>query len=572
MSSTRHAEAERPLRQERFCSSPEFERGVMANLVAKRCDVLDDAQDRELVYFLQLLSHREGGLAKVAAEMVAMFPGRFATKSMQRFGMKAGQVYSAQQVRTVRAELEGGDPGERLGEDCTSYPLKSDGWVAEDLASLTAAEPQKSSDWQTSFDVEGKHSTHLSPDYYARIEAINRRKAQLKGYPDSYPAQVFVDACRDAARQLGEYLARLCLDPAIDLKKCGLPYCPDFLGVLRDYHRSQIAQAGQAVVVTELGKQVYDALDYALESRCMVLIDGLARTGKTFAAKAWCEAHPGRARYVQVPSSNDDMSFFRAIARGLGVSSNLNYKARQLRDRVEDVLQRGHLLLCLDEAHYIWPQSSCRDVRMPGRVNWIMTALVNQGVPVALVATPQFFKTQRSVEKRTCWTSEQFTGRIGHYQKLPDSLSLADLNAVAKELLPEGDATTIKMLVKYAQGSLKYLAGLELVARRVRYLIRREGRNEVNRSDLCRVIKESVFPSDAALAAALAEPVREGRKRSRLPVAEDLQDPGTPVADLLPAPGTGTAGRINFAGAEPAQALESIPGRNRIDQVQLVGA
>ena len=62
MSSTRRAKEGSPFRQERYCSSPEFERGLMAHLVAKRCDCLASSGDEELIFFLQFLSHQEGGL------------------------------------------------------------------------------------------------------------------------------------------------------------------------------------------------------------------------------------------------------------------------------------------------------------------------------------------------------------------------------------------------------------------------------------------------------------------------------------------------------------------------------
>src|SRR5262249_44674909 len=149
---------------------------------------------------------------------------------------------------------------------------------------------------------------------------------------------------------------------------------------------------------------------YTLQSRCLTLINGLARTGKTFAARAWCDLHPGRARFAQVPASTDDIGFFRSIARSLGVSINLNSKAQELRNRIEQVLQTGDLLLCLDEAHYLWPHSNYRDA-LPNRLNWIMTALVNHDVPVCLVTTPQFLADQKRIERKTGWTSEQFVGR-----------------------------------------------------------------------------------------------------------------------------------------------------------------
>jgi hypothetical protein len=274
-------------------------------------------------------------------------------------------------------------------------------------------------------------------------------------------------------------------------------------------------------VRTEIGRKVHDTLDYALETRCMVLIDGLARTGKTFATKHWCDLHPGEARYVQVPSTNDRKTFFRAIALSLGVSVNLKSKAQELQERVEDVLQRGDLLVVFDEASFLWPNTNLREA-MPERIQWVMTALVNYGVPVAMIATPQFFRTQRLIEQRTCWTAEQFTGRIGHYESLPGSLSEQDLAAVARVLLPEGDKKSIVALVLYAQASGKYLAGIESAVRRARFLARHDGRNAVVFGDIKSAVR-SVIPSDAALAQALSEPVKGVRKGPCKPPAISFQ-------------------------------------------------
>jgi hypothetical protein len=147
-----------------------------------------------------------------------------------------------------------------------------------------------------------------------------------------------------------------------------------------------------------------------------------------------------------------------------------------------------------------------------------MTALVNHSVPVALISTPQFIRTQKVMESRTHWNSEQFIGRIGHYEKLPDSLSEADLAKVAKVLLPDGDARSLELLVRYAQGSAKYLAGIEAIVRRARYLACKDHREKVTFGDLKRATQESVIPSDRALATALAEPLKKGRTLSAKPV------------------------------------------------------
>jgi len=509
MSNTRKAQTDAPFRQERYCSSAQIERGLMANLVALRCDALERPEDRELIYFLQLLSHREGGIKKVAADLIARFPENLVTASMRKFGFKPGKHYNAQQLRAIRSEMDLADG---------QFPLRGETPGDGDLSELLDDQDE---------------------------EALGVAKLRAELHPTSYSAAEFVEFCHHyACEHLELALKKFCLDPAEPFDRDPLWYFADFIPCLRKYQVEWIDQRSAATVVTELGRLVYETLDFTLESKCMTLIDGFARTGKTFSAKSWCELHPGRDRYVQVPSTNDEIGFYRALAKSLGVSINLNSKAQELRQRSEEVLQRGDLAVIFDEAHYLWPNSSSRDV-LPTRINWIMTALVNHGVGVSLVTTPQFLRTQKAMERKSCWTSEQFIGRIGHYQKLPDSLSVADLNRVAVSLLPEGDARALEYLVNYAQSSSKYLAGIESVVRRARYLAKKEERLKVTTADIRRAIKESVMPSDFALDLAISTSEKASRKRAANPMQGQL----TGVEGPSPEAGAGQRRAETFASA-----------------------
>ena len=202
-------------------------------------------------------------------------------------------------------------------------------------------------------------------------------------------------------------------------------------------------------------------------------------------------------------------------------------------------------MLVMDEAHYLWPQRFFGR-STPCRVNWLMTALVNYGVPVALITTPQFFRSQKEIESRSCWTSEQFTGRLGHVAQLPSVLTKADLESVARALVPTGGEQTIVRLVAYAEASAKYLAGIETVVSRATYLAKKEGRDVVQSSDVRRAILESVIPSDTALAAALQATQKQPRRRAvNVPAA----DPEAPL-------------QASFSRAErPLQAPDLLPNR-----------
>ena len=515
MSNTRRASEGGAFRQERFASSPEYERGLMGNMVAKRCSVLERAEDRELIWFIQLVSHQPGGIKKLAADLIAGFPERIATDSMRKFGMKAGQIYTAKQVRIVREEIGG-----------KRFPLEGEIDSDEDLLSACGLRDE---------DDEQR--------------ARSRLEAML--HPSNYPAADFVKYCREeAAAGLEKQLLNLCLDPALPVADGSPWYFPTLVLTLREFQSLWI-DSRQPSAVTSIGEKIFSALDYATESRRLVVIDGLPRIGKSHGAKSWCNLHPGGVRYVECPSTNDDFSFFRAIALSLGVSINLKSKAQELRNRVEETLQGGDLALVIDEAHYLWPQSHYRNT-MPVRINWLMTALVNHGVAVSLVTTPQFFRSQQAIEKATCWTSEQFIGRIGHYEKLADSLSADDLTKVASALLPGGSADSIKALVLYAQSSRKYLAGIDAIVFRARFTCQKEGRHKVEFRDVKRAIQESVIPSDTAFANAVGATHNPARKRATRVFATPFQPASR--APEIPLP----VERIPRRGVRPA-----VPGETR---------
>ena len=334
------------------------------------------------------------------------------------------------------------------------------------------------------------------------------RRYPLVEWREEAKAEPMPLASERMIRELVDDLERLCLDPRSALA--------DVWETLNDYRGKWITELPTGVQ-TSIGRQVASALEYTQQTRTLGLIDGPARIGKSFEARAFCAGSAGLARYVQVPCSNDEASFFRAIGQSLGVSSSLQLRTGEIRDRVDEVLQAGDLMLVLDEAHYLWPQH-CRPSASPFRVNWINTALVNHNVPVALVTTPQFYASQQRVERLTDWTSEQFIGRIGHVERLPGRLGRADLVMVARALLPGADAATWGALAAYAVLSKKHLASIEAIAKRAAWLAGQDGKPSATAAYVHRAMKASVIPSDTALAESLA-PGRQARRNTlaRLP-------------------------------------------------------
>jgi hypothetical protein len=514
MSSTRITTDDSVFHQNRYASSAEFERGLVANMVAKRCSLLNDKADRDLIWFVQYLSHQDGGLAAVAKDLVAKFGDRIGTATMAK---NRDKIYQAEDVKKIRLELP--KPLRRR------FPLY--GETRDDIAKLG-----------------GRKNGYCFPPLmsdYERHEQIDQDHEQAAKQPKFYPATALLELCREAAvngfdngsdtDNLEKELCQLCLDPGWNLAAASPWYFADLVKVLREYQQHWIQQQSN-VVTTALGKKICETLDYALYSHRLALLEGNARLGKSFAARAWCLQHPGKARFIEVPPSNDESTFYRALARGLGLGNFLSYKAVQIRERVESVLLTGDLILVLDEAQRLWPQRNFR-YGFPNRIVWVM-AMANAGVPICMVSTPQFITSQKAVEK-TGWNSAQLTGRIGHYEFLPTTLEASDLMAVSRAVLPEADDVVLQALADYASASSRYLAAVDSIAMRARYIAMRAGRSVCNTADVRTAMKESVIPSDTMLARTLDRAKKTDCGR-RTPAALAPVEPMPPVADQIESP------------------------------------
>jgi hypothetical protein len=483
MSSTRKAKDDSVFHQSRFASSPDIARGLQAYLVALRCTSLDSAADRELVWFLQYLSHREGGMAAVAKDLIARFPDRIQTSEMIKLKAMPGKILDAEQVMSIRRWLP--------NEVAAQFPIKA------------------------GFDLDS-----LSEDDSRR------------NLPASYPASDFFAHCRAAAASnLERDLLEFCLNAADGF---GSPwYFSGLPAALREYQADFIQSKSAGNFTTALGQKVFEVLDYTAYCRGLTLIQGETRLGKSHAGRAWCEQHPGKARFVEVPSGNDEVTFFRDLARGLGLGNFLNYKVVQIRERVEYVLRTGDIILVLDEAQRLWPQTNFRE-GYPKRIAWVMT-MANDGVPICMISTPQFFVTQKVVEKNG-WNSAQLTGRISYYESLPQDLSQGDLIGVAKAVLPEADVEVLRALAVYAQSSARYLAAIDSIAKRARYIAMRERRDVATAGDVRRAMKESVVPADTKLLCALGSVA--GAKLPKIkpaPMAATEPEPETAKETFSPA-------------------------------------
>ncbi len=530
MSSTRRAKDDSVLHQSRWASSPEFERGLLANLVARRCSVLSQAADRELVWFVQQLSHQAGGLAVIARDLLSRFGHRIGTRTMLASGRTDSQNFTADEIQQIRLELP-------ANLRCR-FPLK--GEIKSEVRCLLAkfdriAESARMADALRKLAENpiwaGSQVDMVSGE---REEREKLERAEAEKHPVSYSVATLRALCHRAAADgmelpdakcanLERELAEMCLNPEWNFSAGGPWYFSGLISVLREYQAAHSTAKTAGTFNTSLGKKVFEVLDYTAYCRGLTMIQGNARLGKTHAAKLWCEQHSGKARFVEVPTGNDEVTFFRDLARGLGLGNFLNYKVVQIRERVEYVLRTGDIILILDEAQRLWPQTNFRE-GYPKRISWVMT-MANAGVPICMVSTPQFFEIQKAAEKNG-WNSAQLTGRISHYETLPAGLSESDLIGVAKAVLPEASNEVLRALALYALSSARYLAAIDTIAMRARYIANLDGRSVSTAGDVHRAMKESVIPADSKLQCALAgTTARKSAKMTPAPAPAQLAEP-----------------------------------------------
>jgi hypothetical protein len=305
-----------------------------------------------------------------------------------------------------------------------------------------------------------------------------------------------------------------------DFKTARLNYFNDITGALFEYKARQEANIRGRFQLTAIGRQVWETLDYALASRGMVVLDGLEGRGKSEAAKAWCGAHMGTARFVSLKGIATKTTAFREIAKALGIGNCYTRTATELQARIEDVLKRSKLMLVIDEAHFIFNQSR-RMYTRPELVDWIDTAICNCGVPIALVTTPQFIVCMTRAADQVEWNYRQFRRRVKRWVKLPARNTEADIRAVIKSVFKNAHAQMVSLIAGYALLSKRDLSAVGDIAAEVRVMLGDEDLSAATLEQVHSAIHEHQLLSDKTfledMAAARASIKKPGRKTSVMP-------------------------------------------------------
>jgi len=520
MSSTRRSADGASLDQSAWANSPSIEYGLTAYQVAKRTACLDRIEDRELIWALQKFSV-ERGVAAVKADLLKNYLHRIGTAAMIRIGKRAGEHYDAAEVREIRGEL----PREFRQE----FPLRGELCREESRSihygRLDLMRSEQAAKLEDAF-LEAGSRLDVSKSELDRRDAAMRAEAEK--HPSSYPVSDFIDLCRDAAENstrreafccsLENGIAAMCLERKPDLTACAPWYFSELVNVLRDYVKQWITEKSKAVV-TAVGNVVYQVMEDTMDMGGLSLVTGSSGLGSAFAFRAWCDQRPGKARYCIVPTGNDEASFYRAIAKAIGIGNSLNYKNVQLRERIESVLQSGEITIALLNAELLWPQKNLREA-FPGRLAWVLD-MAERGAKICLSARPQFLMKQRDREK-TGWNSPELRNKISNFVTLPDSLEIDDLTAVARVMLPEADEDLLESIALYAFGESRYLKGVEAIADRARLIAKRAGRDHCISQDIA-AASAFVSGSDHMLRKAITPAKKSGRQRESQPSEPSIE-------------------------------------------------
>lgn len=472
---TRHKESGGPLSQNRYMSSPEFSelRAINGVATAARAAILANNAKRDFIWWLQAQSLNDGGLRRLAKELLEAFPDRLGTSKMIATGIDPENIYDGNFVRRQEGRLLGRN---YLAREFEESKPKSGNYLIE-LCRACALAGDKGSD-----------------SLYWGLENFSLEQFMLELCVN--PRVLFSAPNEECESTASDEAAAIEEDPEIKVfKHAAVKYFHDVVGALFKLKAQQESRIRENFYLTEIGKKIWETLDYALNRRRMVVIDGLEGRGKTEALKAWCALHLGRARFVSLKGITSKTTAFREIARTLGIASSYTRTAPEMQARIEDVLKRSGLMLVIDEAHFVFSQSR-RVSSRPELVDWIDTAICNRDLPIALATTPQFLVCMTRAADQVEWNYKQFRRRVKRWIRLPDRNSENDIKGVAQNVFKTANQKVLSLVAGYALLSKRDLSAVGDVADEVRALLGSEDLKRATERHVHQAIHEYLVPSD----------------------------------------------------------------------------
>ncbi len=419
-------------------------------IAARTVAALTDPVKRQLVWFLQWQSHQDGGLKRFTYDLLAACGWqRLGSPTMCRVGFDAHTHFSGADFEAICGEL--------------------DYWPAQSLEHLRE---RLESGGDVTFDDlmpdDGSKDSQRRRQERAIAWEKERREIEQMMRPERRRASAatFLYTCRHkAARELPQYLARLCSDPGATWS---VIYFHDLVGALETALQRQSELTNTIVAPTRIATIVGNAVDFAHRTKSLVLIKGVERVGKTEGAKRYAFANPDKARMISLTAATTDSLFYEEIFSALGCGDKDSGSNSEMRSAIRDTLRNQDITLVFDEAHCLFGLSEKASIK---RLEYIRTELVNRGVPVVLIITPQFAKRLSDLESKTSFNVNQFRGRITRWAELPDKPSRSDIECLSRFYLPDVPQSVHRLLSDFAQQSEYPFAAMKQAITEARELL-----------------------------------------------------------------------------------------------------
>ncbi|MBL9172838.1 MAG: ATP-binding protein [Verrucomicrobiales bacterium] len=551
MSSTRRTTDPEYLQQGRYASDPDFVelRGIEATAALLKAKTVS-TRERQLIFFLQSRSLEEGGLEALVEDIIALVPEHFRTPTMRRNPVESGGAYLGDVGSDIRRELEQASSIKECFSDEAYAQWKENeedrGQAIDEVIEIHS----RPGEWPRS---AGKSALPSLPVESAIGDCLRRARAELP--------RMIVEVCVRPRLQVLPSGWKLSRRLRRGDEVCDIPYLRHLGWTLDVYWSRYVQRAREGFAQTSIAAVLQPALDYALETHRMVLIEGNSGVGKTESSKAWCDQNRHVARYLTLSGISNRTTLCRSLAHALGLPKSMALSATKILPRIEDFLRESRLMLVIDEAHYLWPQTNRPD-RSPELINWLMTACSNRGVPVALITTADWDRLKGNTEKHTRWNSEQLGRRINRRLKLPDHPTEEDFSAVLRSVAKDVAPTAQDLLAAYGMGRGGSLTRMIDALEDARRVAAAAGRRSVTGKDVLAAVDARSL-SDGALERSTPSR-RAGHGRADGSAIPETPDPGGEARQrTVHAPVLQGGRSTAVSGPDQENSISLLSGRNR---------
>jgi hypothetical protein len=387
-----------------------------------------------------------GGLKAVAQEIwQATAREQLGSPAMHRAGRAPGMVYQGEDYLAIFAELNSG----RVPPEVEA--LRNLVCQADRLRDVLQRENAWLADgcFPGGMPASRAETEHREQESRAEILSLKHRLTQASQAP---ALEMLSQCAKMAAVQIPEVLRGF----ASDGGPLEVLIYRDLRAAAEANQREFTARADKSLAPTATAKAVTEELEAVAVAQTLGLLQGETREGKTTAAQAFHRKNLHRCRYASLEDDLSDRRFYEILANAVSGPIDARWVKDDFRAAITGALIGSGLMLIIDEAHNLFPRN--RKSR-PVWLEWVRTALVDRGVAVALISTPQFVGRIHATAQASGWQSDQFTGRIGKLRTIEPLAAdnpkvwderREDIAAVARCHLPGADARGIAYMTETA--------------------------------------------------------------------------------------------------------------------------